>query len=429
MNRTYYQPIISSASESATVIVKWDKKVNQEQTFQSEKQLEEQLIKTLTEQGYQYLPEVKNEATLIANLKKQMEKLNNYQFSDSEWNRFLNTHLLDANSTMIEKTKMIQHQGYLFNFELDNGQTKNFKIIDKTDLFNNHLQVINQYTNQQTNAKTHRYDLSILVNGLPLVHIELKRRGVLLQQALNQINQYQSETMDSPKGLFNYVQLFIISNGTQTSYYANSARNAHVNKINNHSLNFESNGSLAFTNKWADQNNDIIDDLEDFSQTFLAKHTLLNILIKYCVFNSANKLLVMRPYQISAVEQIVDLVRTGQNQNWAGSDQARGYIWHATGSGKTLTAFKASQLIKQIPNIDKVIHVVDRQDLDHQTINEFETFQPNSVSGVSSTRNLLQKLKSDQDQNKMIVTTIQKLNHLCSDQRDKIWKEDLKNLA
>ena len=422
-----YQPIFSNQNSGETVVVKYNKKSNFDQAYQSEKDLEAKFIDTLIEQGYQYLDQVKNEAQLIINLRKQMERLNNYQFSDSEWNRFLSTHLIDANSNIVEKTKMIQQGGHLFNFQLDNGENKNFRILDKINLYNNQLQVINQYSNRATTNKHHRYDVTILVNGLPLVHIELKKRGTLLKEALNQIDRYQSETMDSPKGLFNYVQIFVISNGSQTRYYGNTARSEHLKQQQNHQLNFQSNGSLAFTNQWSDQANEIIDDLEDFSQTFFAKHTLLNILTKYCVFNSENKLLVMRPYQISAVEKIVNLVKMGQNEKWAGSENARGYIWHSTGSGKTLSAFKASQLIKQIEQIDKVIHVVDRQDLDHQTISEYEKFQKGSVTGTNSTKTLLKKLKSNDEADKMIVTTIQKLNCLCKTENanDSLFKKTI----
>ena len=423
--KTIYQPIFSNQNSRETVVVKYNKKSNFDQAYQSEKDLEAKFINTLIEQGYQYLPEIKKEELLITNLRKQMERLNNYQFNDSEWNRFLTTHIIDANNNVVEKTKMIQQGGHLFNFQLDNGENKNFRILDKINLYNNQLQVINQYHNSETTNKHHRYDVTILVNGLPLVHIELKKRGTLLKEALNQIDRYQSETMDSPKGLFNYVQIFVISNGSQTRYYGNTARSEHLKQQQNHQLNFQSNGSLAFTNQWSDQANEIIDDFEDFSQTFFAKHTLLNILTKYCVFNSENKLLVMRPYQISAVEKIVNLVKMGQNEKWAGSENARGYIWHSTGSGKTLSAFKASQLIKQIDQIDKVIHVVDRQDLDHQTISEYEKFQKGSVTGTNSTKILLEKLKTNDEADKMIVTTIQKLNHLCKTEHanDSLFKK------
>lgn len=410
-----YQPLWYS--ENATVVIKKTNQPNFNRHFENEATLQQAMIAILKNQSYQYCPEIQTEQALIANLKKQIERLNNYTFTTSEWSRFYE--YLTKNS-IIKNAKMFHQDGHVFSFQLDSGIAKNFYIVDKKHLYdNNQLQVIN-YQN-----KNH---LTILVNGLPLVQIEIIHQAISLESGLNAIENYLDQPLKQIP-LFNWIQIFVMANGIETCYYANTARQAHLEYLKRPTqINHQSNGSLLFINRWADQDNEVINESLDFTKTFFARHTLLNILTKYCVFNVQNQLLVMRPYQIVAVENIINLINYGQNNQWAGTKQARGYIWHATGSGKTLTAFKTSQLSKYLNQIDKVIHVVDRQDLDSQTVTEFEKFQKNSVKANHSTTALKTKLLSNDDQDRVLVTTIQKLNLLIANPSGKISKSEAKTI-
>ena len=413
-----YQQILTKEQE--TVVYEYQPSPDQANNYQSEAQLEKEFINILANQGYQYLPDVNNKETLIANLKTQMELLNDYQFSPNEWKRFYSKYLVDENNNSPQaKSKMLHQNGHIFSFELDNGQVKNFKIIDKKNIYKNSLQVINQYVNDGGKYH-HRYDVTILVNGLPLVQIELKRRGQDLQEAFNQINRYKYESFLSEAGLFEYLQIFVISNGTMTRYYANTTRELHVKNNERKQVANEANSSFSFTNKWADSKNQNIDDLNDFAQTFFAKHTLLNILTKYCVFSVDDKLLVMRPYQIVAVEKILQKIQIANyDKAKLGTSAAGGYVWHTTGSGKTLTSFKVTQLAKDLEYIDKVLFVVDRQDLDYQTIKEYEKFQEGSVLSNRSSKVLQQQLEDLDQDKKVIITTIQKLTNFVKNSNSK----------
>ena len=404
-----YQQIL--AKERETVVYEYPPVNYGDNTYQSEAQLEGDFINTLVNQGYQYLANVKGKEDLVTNLRLQMEILNDYRFSNSEWRRFYNDHLLDEKqSSPKAKSQMLHQNKHIFSFVLDNGSSKNFKIIDKKNIHRNSLQVINQYVNKE-GKHLHRYDVTILVNGLPLVQVELKRRGQNLQEAFNQINRYKYESFLSESGLFDFLQIFVISNGTLTRYYANTTRELHV-KTNQRQIVNEANSSFSFTNRWADSKNQTIDDLIDFTKTFFARHTLLNILIKYCVFTADEKLLVMRPYQIVAVERILQQIQIAYyEQTKLGTPAAGGYIWHTTGSGKTLTSFKVTQLAKELNYIDKVLFIVDRQDLDYQTIREYEKFQTGSVLSNRSSQILKKQLEEDDQDKKVIITTIQKLTH------------------
>ena len=404
-----YQQIL--AKERETVVYEYPPVNYYDNTYQSEARLEDDFINTLVNQGYQYLAHVKGKEDLVTNLRLQMEILNDYRFSNSEWRRFYNDHLLDEKqSSPKAKSQMLHQNKHIFSFVLDNGSSKNFKIIDKKNVHRNNLQVINQYVNKE-GKHLHRYDVTILVNGLPLVQVELKRRGQNLQEAFNQINRYKYESFLSESGLFDFLQIFVISNGTLTRYYANTTRELHV-KTNQRQIVNEANSSFSFTNRWADSKNQTIDDLIDFTKTFFARHTLLNILIKYCVFTADEKLLVMRPYQIVAVERILQQIQIAHyDQTKLGTPAAGGYIWHTTGSGKTLTSFKVTQLAKELNYIDKVLFIVDRQDLDYQTIREYEKFQTGSVLSNRSSQILKKQLEEDDQDKKVIITTIQKLTH------------------
>lgn len=399
-----YNIVVST--EEATVVSEYVAEYYVSNSYQSEAALESEFIRLLQTQGYEYL-QIHNEATLIANLRKQLELLNSYTFTDDEWNRFFNERIASSNEGIVEKTRKIQTD-HVQILRRDDGSTKNIYLIDKKNIHNNRLQVINQYEEAGGSHDT-RYDVTILVNGLPLIHAELKRRGVAIREAFNQINRYQRDSFWATSGLFEYVQIFIISNGTHTKYYSNTTRFSHIkeNEGSGRSKSKKTSNSFEFTSYWADANNKAIPDLVDFTKTFLAKHTLLNVLTKYCVFTSEDLLLVMRPYQIAATERILSRIEISTNYKKTGTLDAGGYIWHTTGSGKTLTSFKTAQIASTIPHIDKVLFVVDRKDLDYQTMKEYERFQKGAANSNTST-NILQKQLED-DTSHIIITTIQKL--------------------
>lgn len=398
-----------------TVVFEYEGLVRKESSYQSEEQLEKEFISTLQEQGYEYLT-FNSEQKLIDNLKKKIEELNNYTFTDNEWNWFFNNHIANKNDGIIEKTRTIQ-KDYIKNITLDDGSIKNIRLIDKDNIYNNKLQVINQYVNN--GSRKNRYDVTILVNGLPLVHIELKRRGKKLKEAFNQIDRYQRESFWYNSGLYEYVQIFIISNGTYTKYYSNTTRNYHIKNNNN----IKSSNTFEFTSYWADQNNKNIIDLIDFARTFCSKNTLLNILTKYCVFTSNEELMVMRPYQIVATEKIINKIEMAYNYGWAGTIKAGGYIWHTTGSGKTLTSFKTAQLATNLKYIDKVLFVVDRKDLDYQTMKEYDTFEKGAANSNTSTK-ILEKQLNDSNV-RIIITTIQKLSKLVKSNNSEIYNKNV----
>ena len=399
---------IIASTDECTVVSEYTPVKKRSDEYQSEAALEKQFIEDLQSQGYEYLF-IETEDALKSNLRRQLEKLNNYTFSDSEWSRFFDTCISSSNDSIVEKTRRIQND-HIQNLIRDDGSTKNIRLFDKTDIHNNYLQVINQYS--ASGEHDNRYDVTILVNGLPLIHVELKRRGVDIKEAFNQINRYQEESFWSGSGLFEYVQIFVISNGTLTKYYSNTTRFNHVSKqtpgTRNHGK--RTNNSFEFTSYWADGNNRIIPDLLDFTRTFFARHTILSILAKYCVFDCENKLLVMRPYQIVATERILNRILVSTNYKKLGTVDAGGYIWHTTGSGKTLTSFKTAQLASQLPFIDKVLFVVDRQDLDYQTIKEYDRFEKGAANGNRNTA-VLERNLSDPSK-RILVTTIQKLEIL-----------------
>lgn len=406
---------VVASTEEATVVAEYTSEYNvRSEKYQSEAELEREFIKLLTSQGYDYLP-IHNEASLINNLRKQLELLNDFNFTDNEWKRFFSECIANPNEGIVEKTRKIQDD-HIQILKRDDGTTKNIYLIDKKNIHNNRLQVINQYE-EHCGAHEARYDVTILVNGLPLVHIELKRRGVAIREAFNQIKRYQRDSFWSSSGLFEYVQIFVISNGTHTKYYSNTTRNAHIKEQNasERRKSKKTSNSFEFTSYWADANNKIIPDLMDFTKTFFAKHTLLNILTKYCVFTSEELLLVMRPYQIAATERILSRIEISTNYKKMGTTAAGGYIWHTTGSGKTLTSFKTAQLASALPYIDKVLFVVDRKDLDYQTMKEYDRFEKGAANGNTSTR-VLQRQLEDRDEKgnpheyRIIVTTIQKLD-------------------
>ena len=355
-------------------------------------------------QAYDYLP-ITSEADLLANLRKQLEKLNKTEFSDAEWDRFFNTCIAGANDGILEKTARIQ-EDHVQVLKRDDGTVKNIDLIDKANIHNNALQVINQYESAGTRAT--RFDVTILVNGLPMVHVELKRRGVDIREAFNQINRYQRDSFWAGSGLFEYVQLFVISNGTLTKYYSNTVRDGHLKEQSGRRSKNKTSNSFSFTSWWADAKNQPITELTGFARTFFAKHSLLNILTRYCVFDVDRKLLVMRPYQIVAAEKILQRIVTATNHKQLGTVGAGGYIWHTTGSGKTLTSFKAAQLARGLAHIDKVLFVVDRKDLDYQTMREYERFEKGAANSNTSTA-VLQKQLEDPNA-RIIITTIQKLS-------------------
>lgn len=405
-----FEPIALS-SESTVVAEFVPEPRVREAAYQSEAVLERDFIAQLQKQAYEYLP-LTSEAELLANLRAQLEALNKIRFSDAEWQRFFSSCIAGANDGIVEKTARIQ-EDHVQLLKRDDGSTKNIYLIDKQNIHNNRLQVINQY--EAEGARATRFDVTILVNGLPMVHVELKRRGVDIREAFNQINRYQRDSFWAGSGLFEYVQLFVISNGTLTKYYSNTVRDGHLAEQRSKRGRQKSSNSFAFTSWWADAKNRPITELDGFTRTFFAKHSLLNILTRYCVFDVDRKLLVMRPYQIVAAEQILQRIATSTNHRQLGSLAAGGYIWHTTGSGKTLTSFKAAKLARGLPDIDKVLFVVDRKDLDYQTMREYERFEKGAANSSTSTA-VLQKQLEDPNA-RIIITTIQKLSRFVAGNR------------
>ncbi|EPS9496712.1 type I restriction endonuclease subunit R [Campylobacter upsaliensis] len=394
---------------TSTIAVEFTPSKRQNSSYQSEAQLEKELIATLQAQGYEYA-KITDEKSLESNLRTKLEELNSTTLSDTEWRRFFAQVLSRANASIVEKSVLIQ-EDYIQPLERDNGSIINFKLIDKADIHKNSLQVINQYE-ATTPTRSHRYDVSILANGLPLVHIELKRRGVSLKEAFNQINRYGRESFFSGSGLFEFVQIFVISNGTQSKYYSNTTRDFHI-KTKQGIKTTKTSNSFEFTSYFSDEKNTIIDDLIDFAKTFFARHTLLNILCHYCVLDVDRKLLVLRPYQIAACEKILQQIAISYHNKFyekSSKQKSGGYIWHTTGSGKTLTSFKTAQLVSKIPEIAKVLFVVDRKDLDYQTMREYDRFQKGAATGSKSTKELQSRLNSIDKNHKIIITTIQKLS-------------------
>ena len=403
-----YFNIVAQTNEN-TVVTEYEPVRQRSDTYQSEAALEAEFIRLLEEQGYTYLP-IHSETELILNLRHQLEELNHYQFSDKEWERFFNGIIANPNEHIVEKTVKIQEDNIQV-LKRDDGMTKNITLIDRKSIHNNRLQVINQYTigTDQGAKHSNRYDVTILVNGFPLVHIELKRRGVAIREAFNQINRYQRESFWAGSGLFEYVQIFVISNGTNTKYYSNTTRYNAIRDAKSGKIKREkTSNSFEFTSYWADANNHLITDLIDFTKTFFAKHTLLNILTKYCVFTSENMLMVMRPYQITATERIINRIEIAHNYRKYGDIAGGGYIWHTTGSGKTLTSFKTARIASQLPYIDKVLFVVDRKDLDYQTMKEYDRFEKGAANSNTSTKVLEKQLSNSKSH--IIITTIQKLS-------------------
>ena len=398
------QYTVISQSNEETVVAEYKPVSSRSDAYQSEAALEKEFIRMLQEQSYEYL-QIHEEKDLINNLRRQIETLNSYTFSDKEWDTLFHQTLANPNYGIVEKTRIIQ-EDFVQAIRRDNGETKNIKLLDKDNIHNNRLQVINQYVEDRGHYDN-RYDVTILVNGFPLVHVELKRRGVALKEAFNQINRYQRDSFWAGCGLYEYVQIFVISNGTNTKYYSNSTRFNHIKEMNKTAKAEKTSNSFEFTSFWADANNKIIPDLIDFTRTFFAKHTLLNILTKYCVFTSENLLLVMRPYQIAATERILNRIEIATNYKQYGSIKAGGYIWHTTGSGKTLTSFKTARLASKLDYIDKVLFVVDRKDLDYQTMREYDRFEKGAANSNVSTAVLTRQLENPES--KIIITTIQKL--------------------
>ena len=404
---------IIAENEDYTIVSDYQTIYRKSDKYQSEAQLEKEFIKTLTEQGYDYLP-IHKEQDLVDNLRVQLQRLNGYTFTDSEWKRFFNDVIANQNEGIEAKTAKIQ-EDHIQVLKRDTGETKNIYLIDKKNIHNNCLQVINQYEEEQGNHDA-RYDVSILVNGLPLVHIELKRRGVQLKEAFNQIDRYQRDSFWAGCGLYEYVQIFVISNGTNTKYYSNSTRFNHIKEQErNRTKSKKTSNSFEFSSFWTDSNNKAINDLIGFTRTFFAKHTLINVLTKYCVFTSERMLLVMRPYQIAATERIIGRINVAHNYKQYGKTEGGGYIWHTTGSGKTLTSFKTAQLASRLDYIDKVLFVVDRKDLDYQTMKEYNRFEEGAADSNAST-SVLQRQLENKDKNggyrdyRIIITTIQKLS-------------------
>lgn len=404
---------IIAENEDYTIVSDYQVIYRKSDKYQTEAQLEKEFIKTLTEQGYDYL-NIHKEQDLVDNLRVQLQKLNGYSFTDSEWKRFFNDVIANQNEGIEAKTAKIQ-EDHIQVLKRDTGETKNIYLIDKKNIHNNYLQVINQYEEEQGNHDA-RYDVTILVNGLPLVHIELKRRGVQLKEAFNQIDRYQRDSFWAGCGLYEYVQIFVISNGTNTKYYSNSTRFNHIKEQERtKNKGKKTSNSFEFSSFWTDSNNKTINDLIDFTRTFFAKHTLINVLTKYCVFTSERMLLVMRPYQIAATERIIGRINISNNYKQYGKTEGGGYIWHTTGSGKTLTSFKTAQLASRLDYIDKVLFVVDRKDLDYQTMKEYNRFEEGAADSNTST-SVLQRQLENKDKNggyhdyRIIITTIQKLS-------------------
>ena len=396
-----------------TVVTTYEPVEKRQEVYQTEAQLEKEFIRMLGEIGYTYL-HINCEADLIANLRKELVRLNNYTFTNGEWNRFFKESIANSNDDIVAKTRKIQ-EDHIQVLKRDDGSSKNIMLIDKKNIHNNSLQVLNQYVVSTADGAKfeNRYDVTILVNGLPLVHVELKRRGVKIKEAFNQIDRYQRDSFWAGCGLYEYVQIFVISNGTETKYYSNSTRFNAIRDANNpRNRKQKTSNSFEFTSYWADAKNKPILDLVDFTLTFFARHTILNILTRYCVFTSEDLLLVMRPYQIVATEMILNRIAIADNQKWYGSVRGGGYIWHTTGSGKTLTSFKTARLASGLPYIDKVLFVVDRKDLDYQTMREYDRFEKGCANSNTSTAILKRQLEDPEA--KIIITTIQKLSNFIS---------------
>ena len=401
------EPIVMS-SES-TVVAEFVSEPGGSGEYQSEAQLEHEFIWLLCSQAYEYLI-IRSEAELVANLRSQLETLNSIRFTDEEWERFFREKVSGENEGTREKTVRIQ-EDHVQVLERDDGSIKNVSLIDKTNIHNNRLQVINQYEVEGESggaSRTNRYDVTILVNGLPLVHVELKRRGVDIREAFNQIRRYQRESFWAGSGLFDYVQVFVISNGTLTKYYSNTTRRQHVVEASGRRSPRATSNSFEFTSWWADSTNRPIQDLVGFTKTFFAKHTLLSLLTRYCVLTADRTLLVMRPYQIVATERILQRIQVATNYHQLGTVAAGGYVWHTTGSGKTLTSFKTAQLASRLDPVDKVLFVVDRKDLDYQTMREYDRFEKGAANSNTSTAVLKKQLEDPSAT--IIITTIQKLS-------------------
>ena len=402
-----YFNIVAETNENTVVTEYEPVKVRADQ-YQSEAALEKEFIRMLCDQGYEYLS-IHTEKDLIVNLRTKLEELNNYKFTDTEWHQFFHSAVANPNEHIVEKTRKIQEDNVQV-LKRDDGSSKNITLIDKQNIHNNRLQVINQYVIGKEDGASYdnRYDVTVLVNGLPLVHIELKRRGVAIREAFNQINRYQRDSFWAGCGLYEYVQIFVISNGTNTKYYSNSTRFNAIKDANaSKGKKGKTSNSFEFTSFWADANNRVIPDLIDFTKTFFAKHSILNILSKYCIFTSENMLMVMRPYQITATERIINRIEIANNYKKYGSIEGGGYIWHTTGSGKTLTSFKTARRASYLPFIDKVLFVVDRKDLDYQTMKEYDRFEKGAANSNTSTAILKKQLENPNA--RIIITTIQKL--------------------
>ncbi len=386
-------------SNNFIVLDKYTKIDQDGSSYQSEADLEKELISDLSNQGYEFLADLNSPDKMLVNVRKQLQELNKIEFSNGEWNRFCEEYLARPSDNIIDKTRKI-HDDYIYDFTFDNGTIKNIYLLDKKNIARNKVQVINQF--EIKGKQANRYDVTILVNGLPLVQIELKKRGVAIREAFNQVHRYSKESFNSENSLYKYLQIFVISNGTDSRYFANTTK--------------RDKNSFDFTMNWAKSDNTLIKDLKDFTATFLQKNTLLDVLIKYSVFDTSDTLLIMRPYQIAATERIIWKIKSSyQSKNWSKTDSG-GYIWHTTGSGKTLTSFKAARLATELDFVDKVFFIVDRKDLDFQTMREYQRFSPDSVNGSESTAGL--KRNIEKDDNKIIVTTIQKLNNLMKNEND-----------
>lgn len=404
--------LIAFGGES-TVVVEYEPDPHDQVSYQSESKLENEFIRQLESQAYERV-HITCEEDLTSNLRIQLEALNDYRFSDSEWERFFTERIASAGDGIVEKTVRIQ-EDHVQLLTRDDGSTKNITLLDKQSIHNNRLQVINQYAVDRGEGGasfSNRYDVTVLVNGLPMVHVELKRRGVPIREAFNQIDRYQRDSFWAGSGLFDYVQLFVISNGTQTKYYSNTTRRQHVADQQGSRRTKKTSNSFEFTSWWADARNKPILDLTAFSKTFFAKHTLLNILTRYCVLTSDRLLLVMRPYQIVATEKILQKIDISTNYKTLGTRDAGGFVWHTTGSGKTLTSFKTAQLASRVESVDKVLFVVDRKDLDYQTMKEYDRFEKGSANSNASTAVLKRQLEDPSK--KIIITTIQKLSNFIS---------------
>ena len=419
-----YFNIVAETTES-TVITEYEPVPRRSDSYQSEAELEKEFIRLLIEQGYTYL-NIHKEADLIANLRERLEELNNIKFTDSEWEQFFTTAIANPNDKIEDKTQTIQ-EDYVKVLKREDGTSKNIRLIDKKNVHNNRLQVLNQYENGKAEGAKYnnRYDVTVLVNGLPLVHIELKRRGVPIREAFNQIERYQRDSFWAGCGLFEYVQIFVISNGTLTKYYSNTTRiNTIKDAVSGKTKKSKTSNSFEFTSYWADANNTVIPDIVDFAKTFFAKHTLLNIITRYCIFTSEKMLMVMRPYQITATERILNRIEIAHNYKKYGNVAGGGFIWHTTGSGKTLTSFKTARLASQLDFVDKVLFVVDRKDLDYQTMKEYDRFEKGAANSNTSTAILKKQLENPNA--KIIITTIQKLaNFIKRNQQHDVYNKEI----